>query len=356
MPPKHIQHEEPDFPLVEELKQVIFDALSEYQQNEKWIDCIKSLAIEVRKHTRWQKIIIALLEVFGFDIEHTWRNRLDTLMATCVHQSYDIDELLDLVKNKAPEPDETFIAAFTSHLTIADAATTPAVESFVKPCPKCQTSNVKKAQFCMKCGSAMSNASPAEHTITAAPQQEVNGALQAIAHHLTEQTKFLQALANGTAHEDEYYDALEPEARPTGIWNEKVLTQQEICQVREQHGYPMATYCQRAMVLVVDAFERIYPQADKETLLLLSKAVRDMQMEFVLPGSKPQQAERFALATSLIGHRIPKEELKKAMSRPKWQPATTKQEAPAKLPNPHPNPKSAKPGKHGQAQSQQTDP
>ena len=131
--------------------------------------------------------------------------------------------------------------------------------------------------------------------------------------------------------------------------------------MREQHNYPMATYCQRAMVLLVEVYERIYAQADKETLLLMSKALRDMETEHVLPGSKPQQAERFALATSLIGHRIPKEDLKRAMSKPRpnqWQANTAKSDGQPTttkpLPHPHPPPKGGKP--KGANVGQQTDP
>ena len=89
------------------------------------------------------------------------------------------------------------------------------------------------------------------------------------------------------------------------------------------------------MVLLVTMFQQLYSTADKASLFMISKAVRDCEMEHLVPGSKPQKAEKAALATSLVGHRMSKEELKQALAKGnKWTAPQQQQQQQQQHPNP----------------------
>ena len=358
-------HGEVDIPLSEDAKQNIFDKLSDYEEHQQWASHIKELTTAVRAHAKWQKLVTAMLEMLAFPKEKTWIMRLDTLMAACAFHALSYDAMTAAAHDKAfppaegeepGQPDAEFVSAFSSCLDYAIKVAHPAAIPASIPCSKCKADNTSAAKFCLSCGIPINALAASPAQLLKAPDESssaTNGALQAIAHHLTEQTKLLQQIAQGS-HDDDCYEELETEAKPTSIWNEKLLSMLEITQIREQHSYAMASYCQRAMVLMVEVYQRVYPYGDKEILQLISKAVRDMSMEYILPGSKPQQAEKLALASSLIGHRLPKEDLKKAIIKPKYQPSTS-----STKPDPPPQSQQQQKGKPNKArlsQSQQTDP
>ena len=297
--------------------------------------------------------------------------RLDTILAASGFHALSEDSLHAAAQEKAffpvegqdaAQPDAEFIFAFGKCLSYAINVASPVNPPENVPCPKCNELNMHAARFCTVCGSPMStHRHSSAREIPASPDAATAGALQAIAHHLTEQTKLLQQMQLGASEADDMYEDQELDAKATCIWNEKLLSVQEITQIQQQHSYPMASYCQRAMVIMVEVYQKLYAYGDKEILLLISKAVRDMLMEHLLPGSKPQQAEKLALASSLIGHRMSKEELRKAITKPQnpWnQRQQPKQEPPppsGTLAKPKYTPPKSTQGQQKSTQGQQTD-
>ena len=105
--------------------------------------------------------------------------------------------------------------------------------------------------FCirLKCGTAL-HASPLPHAQAGeATPADTAGAMQAMATLLEQQTKILQQLALQPDAEEDEFDFKDDckESRATNIWNEKLISAQEIQQVMTTHNYPMTTYLQRAM-------------------------------------------------------------------------------------------------------------
>ena len=235
----------------------------------------------------------------------------------------------------------------------------------VGACPKCLHVPAQPTPFCQKCGIKQQlPTSMAEHSVP----------FDVIASLLATQNELLTKMQHpmyASMRDPDLYEEDDSiyNAKPTSIWVEKLLSAQECKKVIETNDYAMQTYLQRAMCLLVRVFQDLPPSTPKDILRNISTAVRDCEMASLKPGSKPGQAEKAALSTSLVGHRMTKEELKAALADrgkpPRYTPSAFGQ-APAAAPpttpnNPWKGPKAQPraplpPARTGPAQPQQPGP
>jgi len=138
---------EVDIPFPEETKQNIFDHPTDCQDHPEWSSHIKELTTAVRAHVKWQKLILAMLDLFGFPKERTWILRLDTVMAAAAFHAFSYDDVIAAAQDAAfpaaegedpGQPDEDFVTAFSKCLNFAIQVASNEAIPQIHHCPKCK--------------------------------------------------------------------------------------------------------------------------------------------------------------------------------------------------------------------------
>ena len=320
-------------PLSPDLQQDVFDQLEVYQDLPGWPEVIKAFADIVRKRASYQKLINAMLELFGYAKERYWREKLDTLLATCVKHALKYDDVISAAMDKLHPSEEGVAQPDQPH-------------EFIESFNECYCALLKMVYP----SQIPQGAAPKDHAPSSpAPLEEVCTSMATCALAMTQmleqnqkvQRQLLQSLkgkrAAGDPDGEEGYDDSEeePELQPIPLWHEGILSRQQLFKVVEQYDYPLNTFLKRSCTNVARALLSIKDNRGRQMsaedynaiCISLSTAIRDVQEELLTPGGKPAQQDQEALAASLLGARYSKAAIK-AKCQAKQRPPYAKQAAP----------------------------